>query len=453
VTAADAGLDERARVSELVRRFGWNATSFQVLEPGYRYFFPDPDACVAYVDTGRAWVAAGAPLADEARIVEVAAVFVAAARAAGRRASFFATEERFTTRVPLRSLLVGEQGTWDPSGWDAALAASRSLREQLRRARAKGVRVRALDALQATAAGAPTRPAVLALVERWLRGRELAPMGFLARVDPSAFLADHRLFLAERGGELVGVLSVAPIWGRAGSLLQNLVRAPEAPNGTAEVLIDAAMREARDRGHSFVTLGLAPLAGEVLPPLRLARAAGRGLYDFEGLRAFKAKLRPARWDPVFLSYPVETGATRAIVDVLAAFARGGLLRFGLRTLARGPAVVVRLLALLLVPWTVLLAAAPADRWFPSPAVKWAWVGFDVLLATGLLALTLRWRGRLARLLAFAIGADALVTAVEAAWWNLPRATGAPERFTLVVAVAAPALAFLLLWRAGRRRRG
>jgi phosphatidylglycerol lysyltransferase len=139
--------------------------------------------------------------------------------------------------------------------------------------------------------------------------------------------------------------------------------------------------------------------------------------------------------------------------VLAAFARGGLLRFGLRTLARGPAVVVRLLALLLVPWTVLLAAAPADRWFPSPAVKWAWVGFDVLLATGLLALTLRWRGRLARLLAFAIGADALVTAVEAAWWNLPRATGAPERFTLVVAVAAPALAFLLLWRAGRRRRG
>ena len=51
VTAADAGLDERARVSALVRRFGWNATSFQVLEPGYRYFFLDPDACVAYVDT------------------------------------------------------------------------------------------------------------------------------------------------------------------------------------------------------------------------------------------------------------------------------------------------------------------------------------------------------------------------------------------------------------------
>jgi lysylphosphatidylglycerol synthetase-like protein (DUF2156 family) len=452
VTGA-AGDDAHARVSALVRRHGWNATSFQVLEPGYRYFFHGPDAAVAYVDTGRAWVAAGAPLADEASIVAAAAAFVAAARAAGRRASFFATEERFASQAPLRSLLVGEQASWDPAGWGAALAGSRSLREQLRRARAKGVRVRALDALEATAAGAPTRTAVLALVDRWLRGRELAPMGFLARVDPSGFLADHRLFLAERHGELVALLSVAPIWGRAGWLLQNIVRAPDAPNGTGELLIDAAMREAEARGHTYVTLGLAPLAGDVPPPLRLARVAGGGLYDFEGLRAFKAKLRPARWDPVFLSFPPATGAARAIVDVLAAFARGGLLRFGLRTLARGPAVVVQLLALLLVPWTALLAATPAAHWFPSPAVKWAWVGFDVALAAGLIALTVRWRAGLARLLAVAIGADALVTAVEAVAWNVPRASGVGEGLAIAAAVFAPAFAFALLWRAVRRRHG
>jgi phosphatidylglycerol lysyltransferase len=452
VTAAADG-DAHVRVSALVRRHGWNATSFQVLEPGYRYFFHGPDAAVAYVDTGRAWVAAGAPLAHEGSIVAAAAAFVAAARAAGRRASFFATEERFASRAPLRSLLVGEQASWDPAGWDGALAASRSLREQLRRARAKGVRVRALDALEATAPGAPTRAAVLALVDRWLRGRELAPMGFLARVDPSAFLADHRLFLAERDGELVALLSVAPIWGRAGWLLQNLVRAPQAPNGAGELLVDAAMREAHARGHTYVTLGLAPLAGDVPPPLRLARVAGGGLYDFEGLRAFKAKLRPARWDPVFLSFPAATTAARAIVDVLAAFARGGLLRFGLRTLARGPAVVVQLLALLLVPWTVMLAAAPTAPWFPSPAVKWAWVGFDVALAAGLMALTVRWRAGLAHLLAVAIGADALVTAVEAVSWNVPRVRGVAEGAALTAAVFAPAFAFALLWRAVRRRGG
>src|SRR5258705_9073026 len=55
--ATSAADDERARVAALVRRFGWNAPSFQVLEPGFRYFIADDDAAVAYVDTGRAWVA------------------------------------------------------------------------------------------------------------------------------------------------------------------------------------------------------------------------------------------------------------------------------------------------------------------------------------------------------------------------------------------------------------
>ena len=135
--------DERARVLGLVQRFGWNATSFQVLEPGYRYFFADGAAGVAFVDTGSAWVAAGAPLADEARFADVTAAFMRAARAANRRACFFATEDRFTRQVRLRSLLIGEQPVWEPARWDAALRSRSSLREQLRRARAKGVKVRA----------------------------------------------------------------------------------------------------------------------------------------------------------------------------------------------------------------------------------------------------------------------------------------------------------------------
>jgi lysylphosphatidylglycerol synthetase-like protein (DUF2156 family) len=88
--------DERTRVLALVRRFGWNATSYQVLEPGYRYLFVDGSACVAFVDTGRAWVAAGAPLADEAALETATAAFLREARAANRRACFFATEDRFS---------------------------------------------------------------------------------------------------------------------------------------------------------------------------------------------------------------------------------------------------------------------------------------------------------------------------------------------------------------------
>lgn len=436
----------------LVRRFGWNATSFQVLEPGYRYLFVDGAACVAFVDTGRAWVAAGAPLADEASFGPVSAAFLREARAANRRACFFATEDRFTKQVQLRSLLVGEQPVWEPARWDAALRASASLREQIRRARAKGVRVRLAAVDDTTAGGTPLREAVVGLVRRWLGARELAPLGFLARVDPLSFLPDRALFVAEQAERLVGILSVAPIHGREGWLLQDLLRAPDAPNGTAEVLFDQAMREAHARGLTFVTLGLAPLAGGVAAPLRLARQAGQSLYNFEGLRAFKAKLQPSRWDPLYVSFPPDISGPRAIVDVLAAFARGRFIRFGIETLARGPTLLVSLLAFLLVPWTILLACCPWRSWFPHPALKWGWVVFDVLVAAGLFTLRRRWRPALARVLVAAIGADAIATAVEALWWNLPRAPRADIRALLLVAWLAPVFATVVLSAAVRRRR-
>src|SRR5690606_16762398 len=101
---------------------------------------------------------------------------------------------------------------------------------------------------------------------------------------------------------------------------------------------------AADIAH--VTFGLAPLAGDVGPWLRAARRWGRLMYDFDGLRAFKAKFTPSAWEPIYLAHPRGRSAALAVVDALAAFARGGLLRFGIQTLLRGPAIVMRLLAVL-----------------------------------------------------------------------------------------------------------
>ena len=80
------------------------------------------------------------------------------------------------------------------------------------------------------------------------------------------------------------------------------------------------------------TLGLAPLAGAVPRPLRLARAVSTPLYDFRGLRAFKAQLSPARWEGVYVVSPGSPWL--ALRDALRAFAGGSLLRFGVRTLAQ-----------------------------------------------------------------------------------------------------------------------
>lgn len=442
----------RERVLELIRRHGWNATAFQTLEQGYSYWFADDDACVAYVDTGRAWVAAGAPIAAAARLGTVAAAFFAAARCAGRRACFFAAEARLTEVISSRAFRIGEQPVWDPHAWPQVRARHRSIREQLRRARAKGVVVRALrpDELD----GGPARTAMMELTERWLATRAMAPMGFLVHVDPFSFPHERRCFIAELEGRLVGFAGIVPVPARAGWFLEDLLRDPMAPNGTGELLIDAVMEWADANGSRWITLGLAPLAGDVPGPLRLARAGGALLYDFDGIRAYKAKLRPNTWDPIYMVYAETQGALISTFDALVAFAHGSFLRFGVRSLLRGPTGIVRFLAALLVPWTVLLALTP-ERWFPTAALRWSWVGFDMALTVALFRLCARWRGWLATTIAVAVTADAVVTTAEAALWNLPRLQSWADSCVLFLACIGPALAALVLWgaRATRRRGG
>jgi len=438
-----------ARLAALVRRHGWNATSFQLREPGFRFFWPDDDACVGYFDTGGAWVAAGAPLAAPERLAEVAAAFVAAAARAGRRACFFAVEARFAEQCRLRALPIGDQAVWDPQAWAAILASSRRLREQLRRARAKGVRIRAATLSDGAAPSRETLRALEDITHRWLSTREMAPMEFLVRVEPLVVLPEHRVYVAERGGQVVAFLQLTPIFARGGWLFQNLVRGRDAPNGTAELLIDTALRAAASEGCRFVTMGLAPLSGDVPGPLRMARRLGRALFDFAGLRAFRARLRPADWTQQYVCFPPRQGAARSLLDVLSAFASGSLARFAWHSLLRGPLVLIRLMAVLLIPWTAALAAADA-AWFPRPWIKTFWIVFDVVVLAGLLRLGQRWSERLARALNWAIAADALATAVEVLAWNVHPGLRPHEAVVAAAALFAPAFAAFVLHRARRR---
>jgi phosphatidylglycerol lysyltransferase len=441
-------------VLDLLRCHGWNATSFQVLEAGFSYWFQSDTACVAYVDTGGAWVAAGAPIAAEGRLSEVARAFVSAAREQGRSACFFGTEERFVGQAGLDHLLIGEQPVWDPRAWPSTLGQTPSLREQLRRARAKGVRVSRAETTAYARPGEPLRRSIQRLISAWQGGKSMPPMGFLVRIDPFEFADERRLFIARLGEDeaapAVGFASVVPVYARKGWFLENLIRAPSAPNGTTELLVDAAMNDAAALGSDYLTLGLSPLAGDVSWSLGVARKYASVLYDFEGLHAFKAKFRPQRWAPIHLSYPSAQAATRAVYESLRAFARRDLLRYGLETILRGPDVVVRALAWLLIPWTLLLVSLDTAVWFPVAWVKWGWVGFDLALCGALLVLARRFRPWLSRAIVVAVTLDACLTLVQAALFNLALIRDWGSAVGVALAVIAPAVASRILYNAHRR---
>lgn len=439
----------RELARDLVREHGFNATSFQTVGEGFSYLFHG-EGYVAYADTGSAWVAAGAPVCRADALAATVRAFTESARAAGRRCCFFGVEPRLLAAVEgaLESVQIGEQPVWNPADWEASLREHRGLREQLRRARAKGVTVR--DA-------SDDDPAALVeqlrrLSNRWLATRALPPMGFLVAV-PSALdtTRDGKRFVASQGERVVGVARVLPVPGRNGWFIEHLLRDPQAPNGSVELLVDAVMRWAASMGSPWLTLGLSPLSGSVLPPLRFARTRLRFLYDFEGLRRFKQKLRPRDAIPIYLAFPPSQGAARSTVDALAAFSAGGMLHFGFRFVLRGHPAVLGTLAALLVPWTLLLAFASPDVWFAGHVfVKWAWVAFDVAVCAGLVALLRRPSSGLAAALALAVSVDAAFTALEAAFWNVPRVAAWHEGVLVALACSAPVFASLTLWGAARR---
>lgn len=322
---------QQQRALELVQRHGHNVTAFQALEHGYHYYFGRA-GCVAYVDTGAAWVVAGAPIAPTQEISALLAEFLAEAGRAKRRCCLFGTEQRLLELAgsSLASLRIGELPVWDPRGWEQTLGRRASVREQLRRARAKGVRVREVSTAELQAGS--TRRAIARLAERWLASRSLAPLDFLVRLELFELAEHRRCFVAERAGELVGVAGVVPVPARGGWFVEDLLRSSSAPNGTGELLVDHVMRWAAEQSCDWLTLGLTPLAGQVSPVLRAARRSSKRLYDFDGLRSYRAKLEPNEWLPIYLSYPNGQSGGLALLDALGAFTGDGFARFSWRWL-------------------------------------------------------------------------------------------------------------------------
>ena len=322
----------------LIARYGRTATAFRARSHTLSWWNSDVRGAdarggVAYAAVGRAWVAAGEPVAATSDLVALAEAFCRRAKDAGRRAVFFATERGLAHATGFARLRIGEQPYWDPAGWPAKVAAHRSLREQLRRARAKEVRIRESTDPSERALAMEGVGALAELLVRWTAARPMATMRFIVNPEPFAAAPERRLFVADRFGKPLALLSLVPM-GPDGWLCEHLVRAPHAPNGTAELLIDTVMRTVAAEGAQVVSLGLAPLSGRVAWWLRAARRLARPLYNFGGLAAFKRKLRPDRWRPIYMVYPAGGCALVALIDALRAFADGSLTRFTSLTIAR-----------------------------------------------------------------------------------------------------------------------
>ncbi|MGE0813333.1 MAG: phosphatidylglycerol lysyltransferase domain-containing protein [Vicinamibacterales bacterium] len=444
------GADDTSRLTWL-RRHGRDAVSFQALKLDAEWWVDAPPptgtgAAVAYQPSGLSWIAIGAPLVAADRRAEAVRGFCRAARAEGRRPVFLGVEE-VDSFAGLRTLALGLQSVLKPSVWDATLRRWPKLREQVRRARAKGVTVRAVEPDE-LAPGAPLRADVERLRGEWLRSRAMEPLGFLVEVNPCYAAAEHLYFAAYHQGRAVQFLSVVPIYARDGWLMEDMLRGKDAPNGTTELLI-AALMQRLGGDPAWVTPGLTPLAGDVAWWLRLTRLVTVALYDFSGLLRFRSRLHPSAWTTVWLAWD-RGPAPLVLLDVLGAFARGRILRFAVRSTTWHPNGPPWTVAVPLVVWTAVLfvlALTGQTGVLGYPLANlYGWILFDVALAWALFAVARRPRP-------LALAAVATVALVDFALATrhtevIGMGTGIVQPLCRAISVAGPLLgAAAVYWAA------
>jgi phosphatidylglycerol lysyltransferase len=335
-----------AHTRELVNRYGHEAMACQILNPGMVHWHsPDGEATLGYIAAAGYRVVAGGPVCDPARLPEIVARFAAETRQARQRVCYFGVGSTFLRALsisPATRMLLGAQPVWHPANWASMLAANRSVRSQVRRLKPRLV----VEVWEATRARTSVE---LARCRReWLATRNLPPMRFVVETDVFERLEGRRVYVAEQAGCAVAFLVAVPVPSRNGWLIDQMIRGAQAPNGTMEVLIDSAMGDIAASGAEWVSLGLSPLSKRanlhdadqpawLQLTLRMIRFLGRPLYNFDGLDAFKARLRPDSWEPLYAVDPQGIDL-RTLYAIAAAFGGAapalvigrGLLRIALR---------------------------------------------------------------------------------------------------------------------------
>jgi phosphatidylglycerol lysyltransferase len=334
-----------ALARELVFAHSWNPIAYQILNPGMKHWFSrQRDAVIGYVSFNQIRVVAGAPVCSQAKLAAVIKEFEADAASACEKICYFHVGPRFVN-VIRNSLAhsvaaIGVLPYWNPLGWQSILRSHSSLRYQISRARNKGVEVSEMPA-ELAAMSKDLRD----IRRHWLSRKHLPPLHFLIEPDIFGQLVDRRLFVARRSQHLIAYLLCTPMPNREGWLFEQWAHDGQAPLGTSELLVHAAMSTFARENFRVVTMGLVPPSAVALSsgssgPLwlrvlfRFMRLTANPLYNFKGLEHYKYKFRPHEFEP---AYAVVNERHFSPINVLAiahAFAGSPLQLFAWRTLKR-----------------------------------------------------------------------------------------------------------------------
>jgi lysylphosphatidylglycerol synthetase-like protein (DUF2156 family) len=300
--------DPTGELLRLQTLYGYSPHSLVSIAPGaLLWSTPDIDGAIIYGEFGRVWLAAGDPLAPAEDTAELARQFAAFARRKNRVVAFVPSTAEFARMVApsdFTAVKVGASPYFDLQNWNPRGDGAKKIRAGVNQARRAGVAVEMIS----DGVDESLKKEAAQLCMHWLESRRSATtFGWLVALDPFLHSDHKKYFTARVDGKLVGLLTASPIPARKAWYLEDVLREPDAPQGTATLLVVEALAKLKAGGAVLATLGTSPLTtdgpndlpGEhrvVARALEIAAKRLGGFYNFEGLRRFKGKFVPSSWE-------------------------------------------------------------------------------------------------------------------------------------------------------------
>lgn len=305
-----------ANLLHLQNEYGYNPHSLVSISQNSKMWFDfQTQSGLSFFERGKIRLVAGEIIGAEKNCKRAVHKFLEESANQNKIVCFLPATEKFAkTIMPLgfEAVKIGASPYFDLQTWNPRGNKAKKMRAGCNQARKAGIlieKVKEIDSI--------LENEVTDLSNSWLKSRRASvKFGWLFELNPFKHIEHKKLFVARNNeNRLVGLLAASPIPAREGWYLEDVLRYPDSPNGTTDLLIFEALKSLAEEGAKIATLGTVPLAidGEDLISSKkytltkmifnFSRQKGEFIYNFKGLRHFKSKFVPTWWESEYILLP------------------------------------------------------------------------------------------------------------------------------------------------------
>ncbi len=281
-------------------------------------------AFLMYGVSGKQWVVMGEPVGPAGEAEALCWKLKEMASLSNARLSFYQISPKMLPLVidlGLRPFKIGEEACVDVRAFDLAGRKGYGFRQTLKRFDSLGA---SFEVIAPEDLG-PHMARLKEVSDTWLKIKDAKEKSYSLGCFKPDYMSLTPVAVVKIGDRIMAFANLWPTQNRTTLSLDLMRYDPASPPSIMEYLFLRLIDYARTHGYEHFSLGLAPLAGLEAKPLsgawnKLATViyqVGGGIYNFEGLRAYKEKFHPD-WQPrYFAIHGQETALVPALMAVVA----------------------------------------------------------------------------------------------------------------------------------------